>query len=401
MKILVINAGSSTLKFQLFEMDNNSIIARGNVERIGEGKSFLKYKTEGKNEVIDTVVDNHKEAMNLVIRTITDKKIGVIKNIKEINAFGHRVVNAGDKYFDPIVVDEKILQDFRNNTDFSPLHMPGSIAGIEACINIAKHIPSVAVFDIGFHKTMPEYVFRYAIPNEYYEKYKVRRYGAHGTSHYFVAREAAKFLGADEKDFKVITCHLGSGASITAVKNGKCFDTSMGFTPLEGIIMNTRSGDIDPAVVEFLCNKTGKSVSEIIRVLNKESGIYGLNNGVADMRELENRYDDKHIKLILDMYAYRIRKYIGSYTAAMNGLDALVFTAGIGENTPILRELITNEMDFFGVKVNKDKNWGAKRGATTDISAEDSRVKVLVLPTNEELVIAEETQKIVSSAKKA
>lgn len=400
MKILVVNAGSSTLKFQLLDTHTGQVVGKGNVERIGEGKSFLKYKAGCINETLTKQIDNHREAMSFVIETITDDKIGVIKSISEIDAFGHRVVNAGDKFFDPIIVDKKILGEFKKNIDFSPLHMPGAIAGIEACLSIAPDIKSVAVFDTGFHKTMPEYAFRYAIKEEYYKNYKVRRYGAHGTSHYFVARESAKFLGKDQKKMKIVTCHLGSGASIAAVKNGECIDTSMGFTPLEGIMMNTRSGDIDPAVVEFLCNKTGKSISEIIRELNKESGLFAMNDGVADMRDLEDKYFDKKVKLSLDTYSYRIKKYIGSYISAMNGIDALVFTAGIGENTPLIRELVTNDMSFFGIKVDKEKNWNFKRGENADISDASSKVKVLIIPTNEELVIAEETERIVKQSKK-
>lgn len=397
MKILVINAGSSSLKFQLLDTKSGDIVAKGNVERIGEGKSFLKYKAGKFSETFDEKIDDHKEAMQMVLKTICDKSFGVIKSINEIEAFGHRVVNAGDKFFDPIIVDEKVLSEFRKNIDFSPLHMPGAIAGIDACLELAPEIPSVAVFDTGFHKTMPEYVYRYAIPTEFYKKYKVRRYGAHGTSHYFVARECAKVLRKDEKKLNIVTCHLGGGASIAAVKHGKCFDTSMGFTPLEGIMMNTRSGDIDPAVVEFLCKKTGKNVNEIIRILNKESGLYAINNGVSDMRELEGHYfEDKQIKLSLDMYSYRIKKYIGAYAAAMGGIDALVFTAGIGENTPLIREKVTDGLDFLGIKIDKDKNNKFRRGEIEDISSIDSKVKVLIIPTNEELVIAELTEKLVS-----
>ena len=399
MKILVINAGSSTLKFQFLNTKNGNVIAKGNVERIGEGKSFLKYKAGDVNETFNQKIDNHREAMKAVVATITDSKIGVIKSIDEIDAFGHRVVNAGDKFFDPIIVNKKVLADFKKNIDFSPLHMPGAIAGVEACLALAPNIPSVCVFDTGFHKTMPEYAFRYAINENYYKKYKVRKYGAHGTSHFYVARECAKIMKKDESKLKIITCHLGGGASLAAVDGGVCKDTSMGFTPLEGIIMNTRSGDIDPSVVEFLCNKTGKGVSEIVRELNKESGLYALNNGVSDMRELENNYHDKRVKLSLDMYAYRIKKYIGSYVAVMNGVDAIVFTAGIGENTPLIRKLVTDNMDFFGIKIDNEKNYGAKRGAVTDITAKGSKVKVFIIPTNEELVIAEKTEEIVNSKK--
>ena len=283
MKILVINAGSSTLKFQLLDTKSEEVIAKGNVERIGEGASFVAYKANGKSLKFEQDIKNHDQAVDFVLNTLTSAEYGVLSSINEVNAFGHRVVNAGDKYFDPILVDEAVLEDFKTKTDFSPLHMPGAIAGLSACMSIAKDIPNVAVFDVGFHKTLPDYAYRYAISNKYYDEYKIRRYGAHGTSHFYVANKTAEVLGKDVSELKIVSCHLGSGASICAVKNGQSVDTSMGFTPLEGIMMNTRSGDIDASVVEFLCKKTGKSVSEIIREFNKESGIYAINDGVFDI----------------------------------------------------------------------------------------------------------------------
>lgn len=399
MKILVINAGSSSLKFQLLNTETEEVLCKGNVERIGEGDdvSFISYKANGKSEKIFEAIRNHKDAMKILIKTITDEKIGVIKSINEVEAFGHRIANAGPKFFDPIIVTEEVLNEFKENVDFSPLHMPGGIAGIEACLELAPNIASVAVFDVGFHKTLPDYVYRYAIDTKYYEKYGIRRYGAHGTSHYYVANECAKFLGKNIEDMKIITCHMGGGASICAVKNGKSFDTSMGLTPLEGIMMNTRSGDIDPSVVEFLCKKEGLTVSEVLKKLNKESGIHGINNGVSDMRELTDpkNINNESVQLALKMYAYRVKKYIGAYTAGMNGVDAIVFTAGIGENTPELREMILNEMDFFGISIDNEKNYSAPRGENFDITGEDSKVKVVIIPTNEELVIAKFTEELV------
>ena len=399
MKILVINAGSSTLKFQLLNTEDGEVLAKGNVERIGEGASFLSYKAKGQSQKIEEEISNHAEAMELVISTLTSKDLGVVASISEVDAFGHRIVNAGEKYFDPILVTEEVLADFKTRIDFSPLHMPGGIAGIEACFTIAPEIKNVAVFDIGFHKNMPDYAYRYAIDNKYYTEYGIRRYGAHGTSHYFVARECAKIMGKPVEDIKIVTCHLGSGASISAVKGGHSVDTSMGFTPLEGIMMNTRSGDLDPSIVEFISKKEGLTVSEIVRNLNKTSGIYAINNGVADMRELtcpENINNDS-VKLALNMYAYRVKKYIGSYVASMNGVDAVVFTAGIGENTPELREMICADMDYMGIAIDGEKNYSAKRGENTEITKEGSPVRVFIIPTNEELVIAEETEKLVKS----
>lgn len=393
-KILVINAGSSSLKFQFIDTDTEEVFAKGNVERINEDGSFLRYKANGKESIIDKNMSNHKQAMELVIKSLTDKEIGVISNVNEIEAFGHRVVNVGESYFDPCIVTKKVLEDFKANMDFSPLHVPGSIAGIEACMNICPKTPNVAVFDIGFHKTLPEYVYRYAIPSKYYDEYKIRRYGAHGTSHYYVTQRCAELLGKKPEEVNMVSCHIGSGASICAVKNGQSFETSMGFTPLEGIIMNTRSGDLDPAVVEYICNKEGKTVSEVVTMLNKKSGLYGLTGGVADMRDITENLDRKDVKLAFDMYCHRIKKYICSYIGVLGGADAIVFTAGCGEHTPELREAVTEGLEFMGIKVDHDKNWNAKRGAEVDISANGSTVKVFIIPTNEELVIAKETEKL-------
>lgn len=394
MKILVINAGSSSLKFQLIDMDTKKVLAKGNCERIGDESSFMSYKTAKVNEKFDKYMTTHAAAISFVIEKLIDKQVGVIDSIGEIDAFGHRVVNVGEKYFDSCIVTKEVLEDFKRNVDFSPLHVPGAIAGMDACMSVAENIPNVAVFDIGFHKTLPAYAYRYAIPKEDYTELKIRRYGAHGTSHYFVANECAKAMGKDIKDLKIVTCHLGSGASVTAVKNGESIDTSMGFTPLEGLIMGTRCGDIDPSVVEFLYNKRNMTVSQVINRFNKQSGLLGIGK-YNDMRDILAHLDDHDVKLSLDMFNYRVKKYIGAYSAAMGGLDAIVFTAGIGEYTPEVREGATEGLEFLGVKVDHDLNWNCPRGEIVEISAKDSKVKVYVIPTNEEYVIAQETQKLV------
>ena len=395
MKILVVNAGSSTLKFQLINTVDGKVNAKGNVERINEGKSFLRYKANGKETIVNEDIKDHARAMELVLEYLTSAEFGVVKSVDEIEAFGHRVVNVGDKYFDPTLVTKEVLEDFKANVDFSPIHVPGAIAGIEGAMSICPNTPNVAVFDIGFHKHIPEYAYRYGIPKKYYDEYRVRRYGAHGTSHYYVANKCAELMGKDIKDVKMITCHLGSGASISAVKDGHSVDTSMGFTPLEGIMMNTRSGDLDPAIVEFICKKEGKTVSEVLNMLNKQSGLIGANGVCSDMREIIENLSNEDVKRSLDMYNYRIKKYIGSYAAVLNGVDAIVFTAGVGEHTPEVREAVMQDMEYLGIKLDHDKNWGAPRGEICEINAEDSKVKVYIIPTDEEYVIAKETEKLI------
>ena len=398
MKVLVINAGSSSLKFQVIDMENKEVIAKGNVEKINEKGSFLKYKAKGEEHIYNKDITNHSEGMELLLEKLTDERVGVVASLDEIGAFGHRVVNVGESYFDSTLVTPEVLEDFRLNADFSPLHVPGAIAGIEAAMSICPGKPNVAVFDIGFHKSIPEHVFKYAIPKRYYDTYKIRRYGAHGTSHFYVTQRCADLMGKDVNTLNLVSCHLGSGASITAVKNGKSFDTSMGFTPLEGIMMNTRSGDIDPAVVEYICNKEGKTASEVVKMFNKESGLLGaIGTGMADMRDITENLNDPNVKIAFDMYCHRIKKYIGSYMAVLGGADAIVFTAGCGEHTPELREAVTEGLEFMGVKVDKDKNWNAPRGKEVMISTDDSLVKVFVIPTDEEMVIAEETLKTINN----
>lgn len=400
MKVLVINAGSSSLKFQLIDMENKSVIAKGNVERINEGASFLKYKAKGQETKYDKDIKNHAQALELVLEKLLDKNVGVVSSLDEIGAFGHRVVNVGEEYFDSTLVTPEVLEDFRHKVDFSPLHVPGAIAGIEGAMATCPNKPNVAVFDIGFHKTIPEYVYKYAIPKRYYDDYKIRRYGAHGTSHYYVTQRCAEMLGKKPEDINIVSCHIGSGASITAVKNGKSFDTSMGFTPLEGIIMNTRCGDIDPAVVEYICNKEGKTASEVIRMFNKESGLLGaIGTGMADMRDITANLDDPNVKMAFDMYCHRIKKYICGYIGVLGGVDAIVFTAGCGEHTPELREAVTEGLGFMCIEVDNDRNYNAPRGENCEISTEDSKVKVFVIPTDEEMVIAEETVKTINNLK--
>lgn len=388
MKILVLNAGSSSLKFQLLNMEDESIIAKGNCERIGIDDSFITYKANGKATTTKCVMPTHVEAMKFVLDALTDKENGVIKSVNEISGFGHRVVNVGEDYFDSVVVTEQVLEDFRKNKDFSPLHVPGAIAGIEACFSIAPKIKNVAVFDIGFHKTMPEHVYRYAIPKEDYTDLKIRRYGAHGTSHRYVSQECVKLL--NNENSKIVTCHLGSGSSMCAVLNGQSYDTTMGFTPLEGLVMGTRSGDIDASVVNFICEKKGMKVGEVVNYLNKKSGMLGL-CGYSDMRDVEANLDtNSDCKLAFDTMCYRVTKYIGAYAAAMGGLDAIVFTGGIGERDPLARERILENLGFMGVEFDKENNPNVF-GDFGELSTPNSKVKVYVIPTNEELVIARET----------
>lgn len=396
MKILVINAGSSTLKFQLIDMDTKDVLAKGNVEKINEEGSFLRYKANGKELIVDEQFNNHAEGLKKVLETLCDKEVGVIADLKEISAFGHRVVNVGDTYFDACIVTPEVLADFKTKVEFSPLHVPGAIAGIEGAMAVSSTTPNVAVFDIGFHKTLPAHAYLYGIPKRYYDEYKIRRYGAHGTSHYYVANRCAEIMGKKVEDLKIITCHLGGGASIAAVNGGKSMDTSMGFTPLEGLIMNTRSGDLDPAILEFIANKEGKSISELLKMLNKESGLLGATGGVmADMRDITKNLDKPEIKLAFDMYCYRIMKYVASYAGVLNGVDAIVFTAGCGENTPELREQVCDNLTYLGVELNKELNKNLPRGSETEISTKESKVKVFVIPTDEEMVIAKETQKLI------
>lgn len=392
MKILVINAGSSSLKYQLIEIESQKIIAKGVCERIGIDGSVLNHSGSEK-VVIKEPMPTHKEAIKLVLDALVNPKYGVIKNMSEIAAVGHRVLHAGENFKDSVLVTPETLKLIETNTDFGPLHMPANIMGIKACQEVMPHAPMVAVFDTTFHSTMPEYAYMYGIDYNDYKKYKVRKYGFHGTSHAYVSGRASELMGTDK--IKTVVCHLGNGASISAVKDGKCIDTSMGLTPLEGLIMGTRCGDIDPAVLEYLMGKKGCDVHEMTNYLNKQCGVMGISGISSDFRDLESAADKGNERAILaiDMFSYRVKKYVGSYAAAMGGLDCLVFTGGIGEHTVCVRERVCRGMEFLGVKLDLNKNANPPRDEETLISAADSKVKVYIIPTNEELYIARETLK--------
>ncbi len=392
MKVLVINCGSSSLKYQLINMENESVLAKGLCERIGIEGSVLTHTPDGKDKVvIEQPMPDHQVAVKLVLDALVDAQTGVISDIKEISAVGHRVVHGGTISASTLI-DESVKQSIRDCFDLGPLHNPANLIGIEACEAIMPGVPQVAVFDTAFHQTMPEKAYMYAIPHEYYEKYNIRRYGFHGTSHSFVSKKMYELTGLPADNSKVIVCHLGNGASISAIVNGKCVDTTMGLTPLEGLIMGTRSGDLDPAIVEFIANKENLSVGEVLNILNKKSGVLGMSGGVSsDFRDLAQAAleGNELAKLAIDAFTYRVVKYIGAYTAAMNGVDAIAFTAGLGENDKATRKAIVSYLGYLGAKIDDEKN--EIRGTAVIISAEDSKVKLCVIPTNEELAIARET----------
>ena len=397
MKILVVNCGSSSLKYQLIDMDNESVIAKGLCERIGIEGSKLTHEPAGKDKYeVENPMPDHTVAIQMVMDALQDKEHGVIENTDEIAAIGHRVLHGGTIYSDSCVVNEDVKRVIRECFDLGPLHNPANLMGIEACEKAMPGKPNVAVWDTAFGMKMPEKAYLYAIPHEYYEKYSIRRYGFHGTSHMFVSGEAIKFGGLDPENAKVIVCHLGNGASVSASIGGKCVDTSMGLTPLEGLIMGTRSGDIDPAVVQFICNKEGKDVNEVLNILNKKSGVLGMSGGVSsDFRDIEKaKGEGNHLaEVSLEAFIYRVAKYIGAYTAAMNGVDAIAFTAGVGENDKVSRKAIYEYLGYLGVKIDDEAS--DVRGKETVISSADSKVKVMLIPTNEELAIARETLRLV------
>jgi len=397
MKILVINCGSSSLKYQLIDMENEGVLAIGLCERIGIDGSKLTHKSEGNEDmVVEKEMPNHTVAIKLVLDALVDPKYGVIKDTSEISAVGHRVLHAGTIYSDSIVVNEDVKKVIRDCFDLGPLHNPANLMGIEACEEAVPGVPNVAVFDTSFGMGMPDKAGMYAIPHEYYEKYSIRRYGFHGTSHKFVSNEALTYCDLDHKNGKVIVCHLGNGASISASIGGKCVDTSMGLTPLEGLIMGTRSGDIDPAVVQFICNKEGKSVNEVLDILNKKSGILGMSGGISsDFRDVQKAQGEGNrlADIAIQAFIYRVAKYIGSYVAAMNGVDAIVFTAGVGENDKPIRGAVCEYLGYLGISIDAEAN--KARGKRVMISTPDSKVKVCVIPTNEELAIARETKALV------
>lgn len=398
MNVLVINCGSSSLKYQLIETDKETVLAKGLCERIGIDGGMLTHSKGEDGEKIKTQVDmeNHTVAVKLVIEALTDKEHGVIKSLKEIDAVGHRIVHGGEAFADSVVITDEVIKAIEACNDLAPLHNPANLIGVRSCMEIMPGVPMVAVFDTAFHQTMPKKAYLYGIPYEYYEKYKVRRYGFHGTSHDYVSKRAAEFIGRDRDNMKIIVCHLGNGASISAVKNGKCVDTSMGLTPLEGLIMGTRSGDLDPAILEFICKKENISISDMLNVLNKKSGVFGLSGGISsDFRDLGSAADEGNemAKTTLEAYAYRVAKYIGSYVAAMNGVDMIVFTAGVGENNASSREAICSYLTYLGIEIDNEKN--KIRGEEIIISSDYSKVPVLVIPTNEELAIARATVALV------
>lgn len=400
MKILVLNCGSSSLKYQLIDMENESVLAKGLCERIAIDGSKLTHKVPGKEDfVLESPMPDHSVAVKLVFDALTDAEHGVVKTVDEIGAIGHRVLHAGTQITESCIVDQRVKDIVRSCFDLGPLHNPANLMGIEACEKVVPGKPNVAVFDTTFGMSLPEKAYYYAIPTEYYEKYGIRRYGFHGTSHAFVSKETIKFGGLDPKKAKVIVCHLGNGASVSASIGGKGVDTSMGLTPLEGLIMGTRSGDIDPAVVQFICNHENKTVDEVLNILNKKSGVLGLSGGVSsDFRDVENAAKEgNHMaEVALDAFRYRVAKYIGAYAAAMNGVDAIAFTAGVGENDKLSRQLIVEQyLGFIGAKIDPERN--NVRGKEALISADDSKVKIFLIPTNEELAIARDTLRLVEA----
>lgn len=398
MKVLVINCGSSSLKYQLINMEDESVLAKGLVERIGIDGSFLTQKALGKEKyVIETPMENHKVAIKLVLEALIDEKHGVIKNMNEISAVGHRVVHGGEKYSKSVLVNDEVMKDLESYVKLAPLHNPPNIIGISACKEIITETPMAVVFDTAFHATMPEQAYIYPIPYEFYENNGIRRYGFHGTSHKYVSKKVSKVIGKDIKDLKIITCHLGNGSSITAVKNGKSVDTTMGFTPLAGIEMGTRCGDIDPAIVLYLINELNYSATEVNDILNKKSGVLGISGISSDFRDIRDAAyikKDKRAKIALDIFAYNVRKQIGAYIGAMNGVDAIVFTAGVGENSDVIRHECLSNLEWLGILLDEEKN--KINGELTKISKDSSKVAVYVVPTDEELMIAKETMELLN-----
>ena len=404
MKILVINAGSSSLKYQLIDMENEQVIAKGLVERIGIEGSNLVHKKDGREFKIEAPMSNHVDAMGYVIKALTDPEHGAIKSMDEIGAVGHRVLLGGEEYTQSTIINDEVKAVIRKYIPLGPLHNPANLQGIEACEKVMPSTPQVAVFDTGFHQTMPKKAYLYALPMKYYRDLKVRRYGFHGTSHRFVSARCCELLGRTEGT-KIIVCHLGNGSSLSAVVDGKCVDTSMGLTPLQGVVMGTRSGDVDPACLQYIMNNTKNddgtpiTIDQMLNILNKKSGLMGLSEKSSDMRDVMKAAaeGDEQCALTIDIWAYSIRKYIGAYVAAMGGLDALVFTAGVGENNDVLREKICEGLDWMGIKIDHEKDKGKR--TECEVSAADSRVKIFVIPTNEELAIARDTLALVTPGK--
>ena len=396
MNVLVINCGSSSLKYQLINSDTEEVLAKGLCERIGIDGRLVYQKAGCDKEITEASMPTHKEAIQMVLDALTNDKTGAIASLKEVNAIGHRVVHGGEKFASSVVITDEVIQAVEECNDLAPLHNPANLIGIRVCGELMPGVPQVAVFDTAFHQTMPAKAYLYGLPLEYYKNYKVRRYGFHGTSHSFVSKRLAELIGRDIKDTKLIVCHLGNGSSITAVDGGKSVDTSMGLTPLAGLPMGTRSGDIDPAILEFIAGKEGKSVEEITTILNKKSGVSGLSGVSSDFRDLDAgmKEGNDRCRLALDVFCYSVKKYIGAYAAAMGGLDAIAFTAGIGENNPYVRRVSTMDLSFMGIDIDETKN--EIRGEEQKISTDASKVQVWVVPTNEELAIARETVELVT-----
>lgn len=400
MKILVLNCGSSSIKYKLYDMDDESVLAQGGVERIGLDEAFLKLTLpNGEKKIIMHDMPDHKEGVNFVFQTLLDPELGAIKSLDEIDAVGHRIVQGGDLFEKSCLVDKSVEDGIESLCDLAPVHNAGHLKGIRAVDHLMPNVPQVTVFDNAFHSTMPDYAYLYAVPYEIYEKYHVRRYGFHGTSHRYVSHRVAEIMGKDIKDLKIVTCHIGNGASVAAVKDGKVMDTSMGLTPLAGVMMGSRSGDIDASAVTYIMEKLGKKPQEMADYLNKESGVLGITGISSDMRDIENAAQEgnERAKLALKMYSYRIKKYIGAYAAAMGGVDVIVWTAGVGENQTGMRADSCEGLEFLGVKIDREKN-ATIRGKEAEISTADSRVKVFVVPTDEEIVIARDTMDLVKGA---
>ena len=392
MKILVLNSGSSSLKYQVIDMETEEMLAKGYFERIGQQNSFLTHKVHGEKRKFEKHVADHEQALKFIFTRLINNHYGVIKSLDELGGIGHRVVQGGEKYSQPVLITDEVIKEIRNCSELAPLHNPAAILGIEACKRIAPETPMVAVFDTAFHQSIPKSRYIYPIPYEYYKKYGIRKYGAHGTSHQYVAYRVAEMMGKDIKDLKIVNCHLGQGASVCAIQNGESVETSMGLTPLGGIPMGTRSGDLDPSVITYIMKKENLTAQEMEDILNKKSGVFGSSNGISvDFRDIESEAmaGGTHAQLALDIYHYLTASYIAKCAVAMGGIDVITFTAGVGEKGPISRKAICEQLEFFGVKIDEEKN--EIRGEEIEISAPDSNVRVFVVPTNEELMIARET----------
>lgn len=397
MNVLVINCGSSSLKYQLIDSETENVLAKGLCERIGIDGRLVYQKAGCDKEITEAAMPTHKEAIQMVLDALTNDKTGAIGSLKEVNAIGHRVVHGGEKFASSAVITDEMIKAVEECNDLAPLHNPANLIGIRVCAELMPGVPQVGVFDTAFHQTMPAKAYLYGLPLDFYKKYKVRRYGFHGTSHSFVSKRAVDFLGLDKDNSKVIVCHLGNGSSISAVVNGKCVDTTMGLTPLEGVVMGTRSGNIDPAIMEFIAKKENLDIEGVMEVLNKKSGVFGISGGLSsDFRDLTDAMNagDKKAKIAMDVFSYRVAKYIGSYAAAMNGVDDIVFTAGIGENDDYVRQEVCKYLGYLGVDFDFEVNTGL-RGKEAELTKEGSKVKVFVIPTNEELAIARETLALV------